>query len=147
MTKKVALTIKINVTSDRVIAAFTNPEMLKGWWGVERSLIELKPGGNYTLAWDITEKGFGYVSSGIVKEYIPVQLLEIEKFVYLNPDKAILGPMKLMIKASENNGISDVYICQDGYQTGGDWDWYYDAVKNAWPQAAEILKNYLEKDN
>lgn len=33
---------------------------------------------------------------------------------------------------------------QGNYQSGGDWDWYHDAVKLAWPAALEKLKNFLE---
>jgi hypothetical protein len=38
-----------------------------------------------------------------------------------------------------------LHICQDGYQVGGDWDWYYHAVMDAWPQALKQIKSYIEK--
>ena len=64
--------------------------------------------------------------------------------VYLNPEREILGPMTLTIQAEKNYGDTQVYLCQDGYQYGGDWDWYYEAVKEAWPELMEKLKTYLE---
>ena len=142
--RKVELTISINVKAARIIAAFTEPILLNAWWGVERSLIELKTGGCYTLAWNITDKGFGFVSSGIIKSYDPNGLFEIEKLVYLNPEKAILGPMQFTVKVVEKQGSSEMYLCQHGYQEGGDWDWYYEAVKEAWPQVGKTLKSFLE---
>lgn len=59
--KKVEVNLSINTTPEKVIQAFTDPNQLGEWWGVEKSLIQKKIGGLYTLAWSITEKGMGYV--------------------------------------------------------------------------------------
>lgn len=142
--KKVEATILIETNPEQVISAFTNPEKLAGWWQVEKTLIELKPGGLYTLAWVVTEKGMGYVSTGIIKTYQPESELVIENFVYLNPGKPFLGPMSLTVRATEKEVGTEVYLCQDGYHSGEGWDWYYEAVKQAWPQVMKTLKNYLK---
>lgn len=120
--------------------------MLYAWWGVERTLIEKRIGGLYTLAWDITDKGFGFVSTGIIKNYEPESVLEIDDFIYLNPGIAILGPMKLSIRANEKRYGAELHLCQDGYQSGPDWDWYYKAVQRAWPVVAGKLREHLEKN-
>ncbi|MDX5418762.1 MAG: SRPBCC domain-containing protein [Hymenobacteraceae bacterium] len=143
--RRVEITIDINTSPAKVIQAFTDPVMLCAWWGVERSLIELESGGLYTLAWNITEHGFGFVSTGTIKNYRPDQLLELDKLVYLNPKFPLLGPMKMIISATPKDDKTTLYLCQSGYQHGPDWDWYYEAVKKAWPEVALTLKNYLEK--
>lgn len=143
--KKVEVTTGIKTTPAAIIAAFTDADMLRDWWNVEKSLIDARPGGVYTLAWDITDKGLGFVSTGIIKTYDPHNKLIIDNFVYLNPGKTILGPMSLTIKATEKGGMAELYLCQDGYQQGPDWDWYYEAVKSAWPAVVQALKEYLEK--
>jgi len=118
--------------------------MLRAWWDVERSLIEKRIGGLYTLVWNITDKGFGFVSTGIIKNYIPGAVLEIDNFIYLNPGIPILGPMKLTVHAKEKGIGSELYLCQDGYQNGPDWDWYYEAVQQVLPIVEKKLKEYLE---
>lgn len=143
--KKVTVTIQIATTPENVIKAFTEPDMLKAWWGVEKSLIQKKNGGLYILAWRVTENGMGYISSGIIKNYDPRSVLEITNFIYLNPEKPFLGPMQLTVSATANNGLTAVYLCQDGYQEGDDWDWYYHAVVDAWPKVLQELKIYLER--
>lgn len=143
--RKVEVTTTIQTTPEKIISAFTEPEMLKDWWNVERTLIDKKPGGVYVLAWNISEKGFGFVSSGIIKEYKPASLLAIDNFVYLNPEKPFLGPMSLTVSAKRKEGNAELYLCQDGYQSGSDWDWYYEVVKQAWPAVVKMLRNYLEK--
>jgi uncharacterized protein YndB with AHSA1/START domain len=143
--KKVEVNIQIATTPENVIKAFTDPKMLNEWWGVEKCLIEKKVGGLYAVAWNVSENGMQYVSSGIIKKYDPNKELVIINFVYLNPEKPFLGPMSLTINAKEKNGLADVYLCQDGYQEGGDWDWYYEAVKTAWPNVMKGFKKYLEK--
>ncbi len=142
--KKVEVTTTIRAHPAAVIAAFTDTEMLRDWWNVECTLIEKKPGGLYTLAWDISEKALGFISTGIIREYQSHGLLIIDNFVYINPAKSFLGPMTLTINAKENGDTTDFYLYQDGYQTGADWDWYYDAVTQPWPTVVQTLKAYLE---
>ncbi len=143
--RKVEVAIDIKTTGAKLIAAFTEGEMLRDWWKVERVIIEKKIGGLYILAWNVTEQGFGFVSSGLIKEFQPDHLLVIEKMVYLNPSRSFLGPMTLTVSVNPKGDQAELYICQDGYQEGEDWDWYYEAVKTAWPKVAKELKNYLEK--
>lgn len=143
--KKVEVNLQIAAKPKNVIKAFTDPAMLNEWWGVEKTLIQEKIDGLYTIAWDVTAKGMGYVSTGIIKKYDPDRELVITNFVYLSPEKPFLGPMGLTIRAVEKNGLTDVYLCQDGYQEGDDWDWYYQAVKEAWPNVMQEFKKYLEK--
>jgi len=142
--KKVEVIVEINTTPEKVIQAFTDPVMLNEWWGVEKSLIQKKIGGIYTLAWKVMENGIGYISTGIIKKYSPIGELAINNFVYLNPGKPFLGPMNLTVKSYKKNGITNVYLCQDGYKDSDEWDWYYQAVKEAWPVVMQQFKKYLE---
>ena len=142
--KKVEVNLQIATPPEIVIKAFTDPNMLNEWWGVQKCLIQKTVGGIYTIAWNVTDSGMGYVSTGIIKRYDPGKVLEIGDFVYLNPERSFLGPMKLTVSAEEVNGMTDVYLCQDGYRDGNDWDWYYQAVKTAWPEVMTKFKEYLE---
>jgi len=142
--RKVEATTSINCSSRIVIQAFTDYKLLRDWWNVERCLIDKKEGGLYTLTWGITATGFKYVSTGTIKKYNPENRLFIENFIYLSTDKPILGPMFLSINAEEVKGGSNVFLCQDGYQNGKDWDGYYNAVNEAWPQMLQKLKTYIE---
>lgn len=144
--KKVEVTIDINSEQKTIISAFTDTDKLRDWWNVEQTLINKKVGGLYTLTWNISDKGFGYVSTGTIKEYHPDKILVVENLVYLSPNKPFLGPMTLTIKTKEKDDITELYLCQDGYQSGADWDWYYEAVKQAWPEVLQTLKSYLEKN-
>ena len=142
----VAASIEINARPEKILPAFLRQEHLKVWWGVERSLIDAKAGGVYTLAWNISEQGIKYVSTGIIEELIPGEYLMIKNLVYLSPAKKILGPMELEIDLmATDDKATKVGVVQSGYRYGDDWDRYYEAVLTAWPQALEMLKNYLEK--
>jgi len=143
--KKVEVDLLINTKPERVIEAFTDPSLLNDWWGVEKALIQKYEGGIYTLAWNVKKDGIGYVSTGIIKKYDSNQL-ELGNFVYINPEKQFLGPMRLVIRAFHFNENTKVYLCQDGYKEGGDWDWYFRVVKKVWPEILNELKNYLENE-
>ncbi|MCB0566397.1 MAG: SRPBCC domain-containing protein, partial [Phaeodactylibacter sp.] len=144
--KKVEASIDIEAPPAKTIGAFIHPAPLRGWWGVERSLIEPADGGVYTLAWKISDKGFGYISSGVIEHYEPGKELRIGHLVYLNPLRDILGPMKLTIRAAgKKTGPTKLYVCQEGYQEGEEWEWYYQSVVRGWPHALKSLKDYLER--
>ncbi|MCH8904951.1 MAG: SRPBCC domain-containing protein [Bacteroidetes bacterium] len=143
--RKVEHNLQINASPEKVIEAFVEFDMLKEWWGVERSLIEKREGGLYTFAWGVSDKGYEYITSGIISRYDPRSVIEIDKCIYMGPERPLLGPVKLTIEATENNRAADVHIVQDGYRDGEDWDWYYEAVAEGWPRAAADLKTYLEK--
>ena len=144
--RKVEVTTGIQTTPEKVIAAFVEFDMLRQWWLVERALIQKNRGGAYTLAWNISDKGIGYVATGIVKEYDPGATLVVDNFTYLNPERSILGPMTLTVNAFEKSGRTEIFLCQDGYRHGTDWDWYYEAVRQSWPAVLKTLKEYLENN-
>ena len=142
--RKVEASIIINTTPERVFNSWINAKELKSWWGVERSLVEKKQGGLYSLTWGISEKGFQYISTGLITVFKPGRHLLIDHFVYFNPDKQILGPTYLDIKLSDKPDGTEIKLTQGGYQAEGDWNWYHDAVQAAWPNALKMLKDYLE---
>lgn len=130
---------------DLVLNAFTDFYHLKNWWGVEKALIELKPGGLYSLVWKITNDSMGFVTTGIVAEYLPACQLKIQNMVYFSPQRSVLGPMELLVLTTPEEIGTTLTIVQSGYQNGSDWDWYYQAVKEAWPIVSVKIKDYLEK--
>ena len=143
--RKVEAAIQIDRPALKVFDAFTEPSLLRSWWGVESCLIEKKQGGLYSLAWESSSKGFLYVSTGIITVFLPGKELLVDHFVYFNPDKQILGPTYLSIKLQEDEDTTSLKLVQGGYQSGGDWDWFYDSVKDAWPKVLEALKKFIEQ--
>ncbi|MCB0533934.1 MAG: SRPBCC domain-containing protein [Lewinellaceae bacterium] len=143
--RQVQTTIQIQVPPPQVIQALLDQNMLKAWWGVERSLIVPQPGGVYVLTWQISDAGFGYVTSGTIHTLQKDRKLCLENLVYLNPQRPILGPMRLCFDAQKQANQTMLTIVQDGYREGHHWDWYYQAVLKAWPVAAQHLKAYLEQ--
>ena len=142
--RKVETAIEIHQPASKVFDAFIEPALLKSWWAVDSCLIEKKQGGLFSLAWEVSSKGFHYVSTGIITVFIPGRELLIDNFVYFNPEKQVLGPTFLSIRLQEDNNFTALRLIQGGYQYGGDWDWFYDSVKEAWPKVLEDLKKFLE---
>ncbi|WP_250435984.1 SRPBCC family protein [Hanstruepera flava] len=142
--KKVEVTVTIKSKPETIIAAFIDPDMLKAWWKVDRTFINTEVGGVYAITWQTTANGFKYVTLGNIRRYQPNRELVINNLTYFNPEKEIMGEMTLTIIAKQNGESAVLYLCQEGYQTGNDWDWYYNAVKEAWPLVVQDLKQYLE---
>lgn len=147
--RKVEVNIHIAVPPATVIQAFTDSEMLSGWWGVERSFVEPREGGTYVVTWGVSDKGFQYVTSGVIRRYQADSLLEISNLTYLNPARPILGGLSLLVQAKPADNGSSVYLCQGEYFDAGHdehWDWYYEAVRDAWPKVMPTVKAFLEKN-
>lgn len=145
--KTVDCNIEINIAPEKIIQAFTDAAILKGWWGVEKSLIELKPGGIYTLAWFVSENGMKYISTGVIKQYNPGVKLHVGDYMYLSAERPFLGPLNLIVEATATNNGTVLHLQQGPYiENGGEhWDWYYKVVNDAWPKVLQTLKQYLEK--
>ncbi len=143
--RRVETSVEIHQPASKVFDAFVEPSLLKKWWGVENCLIEKKQGGLYSLAWEASNKGFHYISTGVITVFIPGRELLIDHFVYFNPEKQILGPTYLSVKLLEEIGSTVLHLVQGGYQSGGDWDWFYDSVQDAWPKVLQDLKIFLEQ--
>lgn len=146
MRRAVEAEIVLQATPQRALNAFLDRADLRGWWGVERMLVQAHVSGLYALTWGITAQGFRYVSMGIVGEYVPDRILGITHYTYMSPERPILGPMQLTVSVEPGaGGACHLHIAQEGYREGADWDWYYEAVKSAWPMALNGLRTYLER--
>jgi uncharacterized protein YndB with AHSA1/START domain len=145
--KFVDCAIEINTSPEKIIQSFTHEQMLKGWWGVEKTFIDLKPGGIYTLAWFVSENGIKYISTGVIKEYIPGVKLHVGDYMYLSTERPFLGPLNLIVEASPTASGAILHLQQGTYPESSDehWDWYYEVVNEAWPKVLETLKKYLEQ--
>lgn len=144
--RTVDCTIEISTSPEKIIEAFTNELMLKNWRGVEKSSIELKSEGIYTLAWFVSEHGMKYISTGVIKEYIPGKKLHVGDYMYLSTERQFLGPLNLIVEVSAAANGSALHLHQGPYphNKGEHWDWYYDVVNDAWPKVLQTLKQYLE---
>jgi uncharacterized protein YndB with AHSA1/START domain len=137
--------IVLDLPPTAVLDAFVKPEHLKGWWGVDRTLIDLRRGGLYSLVWQNHENCVEYVTTGIIEEYLPACQLKIRDLVYINPERSILGPMELLVMTTPNdNRKTELTVIQSGYREGKDWDWLYEAVLQAWPDVLVQIKKYLQ---
>ena len=138
--------IDINVVPEKVIDAFIDPEQLQGWWSVERCFMDTKIGGTYLLLWGVSDAGVKYMNAGIIESFHPSDHLHISNWMYVNPEKQILGPQHLKIDVSASSTGSIVRLTQGDYpeNAGADWEWYYEVVRDAWPFVLKELKKYLE---
>ena len=143
--RKVEIEVPVNAPSDCVINALLEPSALRAWWHVERAFVEPKVGGTYAVAWGVTPAGFQYVTTGLITALERNRLLTLDHYTYFHPEREILGAMRLVVEAESNGqGGSILRITQDGYQTGRDWDWYYEAVRQAWPVVGRDIAAYCE---
>jgi len=142
--REVRADIEIATLPETALRAFVDIEMMRRWGGVDRGLVEECEGGVWALAWEPSDKGFRYVTTGTVKSFQPGDCLRIENLVYFNPEQMVLGPTVLTVKVDGEQDKTRVSVCREGYRDGLDWDWYYESVVHGWPNALAHLKRFLE---
>jgi uncharacterized protein YndB with AHSA1/START domain len=142
--REVRAEIEVAAAPQAVLSAFTEVDAMREWWGVDRGLVEHRVGGVWALTWEVTEKGFRYAQTGVIQALRPGELLHIGSLLYLSPERPILGPMELTVAVVPQEPFSRLTVFQTGYQEGADWDWYYNAVTEAWPRTLPLVKQYLE---
>ncbi len=147
MKRFVQTEIRIRSSAEEILDHFIDPAKLNGWWGVEDTFIQPRDGGLYTLVWGKSQYGARYVSSGQIKFLNPREFLHLEKLLYFNPHKPIIGPTSLNYDVEEHNAYSILRIKQSGFEKGGYWDWYYQVVQASWPDALTLLKKFIEKQD
>ncbi|HAV24489.1 MAG TPA: hypothetical protein DCX46_13580 [Bacteroidetes bacterium] len=145
MSRSVSSSIEVSAHPFRALHAFVDLDMMRSWWRVERGLVQPRAGGVWALAWERTDAGFRYFESGIVKVYTPGAELVVDNVVYFNPEHPVFGPMRLRVLVRASDGGSVIHVTQDGYGDGAEWDWYYEAVRQAWPATLGLLKQWLEE--
>lgn len=128
-----------------VQSAFLEESALRTWWGVERTLVQPREGGVYVLAWEACDRGYRYLNTGRIAILERGRLLVIEDWIYINPQHRILGPMTLTVETMRTGmDYSSLRVVQAGFERGPDWDWYHDAVQDAWPGVLERVRYYVE---
>jgi uncharacterized protein YndB with AHSA1/START domain len=144
MANAVEASITIRMAPEPLLRQFLDLDTMTHWWGVARGLVDPQPGGLWVLAWDVSEQGFRYISTGVIADYVAGGVLRIENLVYLNPERKILGPMSLSIAVKEEASGAKLQVRQSGYRKGEDWEWYHRAVVEGWPKVLVALKDYCE---
>lgn len=137
--------IRIKANPELILEALLEKKHLTEWWGVDKSFIEKKDGGLYALAWMASKDGYKYVSTGQIKFYSKKSHLHLEKMLYLNYEKPILGPFNIKYDIQKFNEYSILSVKQDGFKKESDYQWLYEVSKEGWAQALVLLKTYIEK--
>jgi hypothetical protein len=119
-----------------VITAFTSASAMEAWWDAHSALVEPRVGGVWAATWEQNK----YVATGRISMLEPNKL-RISDYLYFNFQRGIFGPMTLTISVSGD----EVTILQEGYRDSPEWNWYFEAVSQAWPRVTPVLKRYLEK--
>lgn len=134
--REVQAEIVIAATPESTLEAFVSVPAMCQWWGAARGIVEKSPGGVWALVWAVSEAGSRYAMTGMVKAFRPGQLLYLEKVLYFSPERPILGPMEITVRVERGEGGTRLLARQTGYGDGPDWDWYYEAVLEAWPRCS-----------
>ena len=141
--RTVTTTVPVSSSPERVLRAFVDPDDLRGWWKVSRSLAEDRPGGVWSVAWDdFGEERTHHAWVGVVEERAPRRLL-VAPLVMIEPQRPLFGPMRLEVVATPAAVGTSLTVSHHGYRRGEHWDWIHDAVVVGWRHVLADLREWL----
>jgi len=134
-----------------VMEAFFDPDLLRAWWQVARSVTTPRPLGPYALEWVPTELRdevlgrLGGVFRGTIVECRRGEGFLVADAVWLPPDGEPIGPMALEVRLqADAGGATHVRVTQTGYEESERWRRYYEVIGVGWTRALASLKSLLE---
>jgi len=144
--RSVITTRHVPATSEQVLQAFLNSDDLEAWWQTTRSLVELKVGGIWAIAWDDWGEAKTHHSwTGVIRNLSPGKLV-VSPMLMTEPDMPLLGPMSLEVSVEPaEGGGTNVTVTHSGYGYGDHWDEMYDLVVNGWDHVLGDMATWFEK--
>jgi uncharacterized protein YndB with AHSA1/START domain len=148
-------TIIIQAPPERVLAAFFNPEDLREWWQVIRSVTVPRPLGTFAVEWastDFQDDLLGHLGGtfhGTVMEFRPGSEFFVGDAYWQPPQGEPIGPMALEVQCRPQGAphITRLSVRQSGEDDSPRWQRYFEVVSAGWQRALGELKAYLDKES
>lgn len=147
-------TIIIQAPPERVLAAFFNPEDLREWWQVIRSVTVPRPLGTFAVEWastDFQDDLLGHLGGtfhGTVIEFRPGSEFFVGDAYWQPPQGEPIGPMALEVQCRPQGAphITRLSVRQSCEDDGPRWQRYFEVVSAGWQRALSELKAYLDTE-
>jgi uncharacterized protein YndB with AHSA1/START domain len=146
------LTSTIAAPAARVFKAFFDPDALRAWWQVTRSVTTPRVLGPYAVEWTTTEfrddilGPLGGVFRGTIVQFQEGQGFFVADAFWLPPDGEPIGPMALEVQVhAESSSVTRVRVTQNGFEESARWRRYYEVVAIGWSRALASMKALLER--
>ncbi len=140
----------IDAPPSRVFDCFFNPDALRAWWQVARSVTTPVPLGVYAIQWQTTPYAddllgpLGGTFFGTIIDLRPGQEFQVADASWLPPAGDPLGPMTLHVQCiAEGNGCR-LHVRQEGEDMSPRWRRYYVVISRGWQMSLMALKRYAE---
>lgn len=133
-----------------VFQCFFNPEALRAWWHVVRSVTTPVPLGVYAIEWATTPYRddvlgpLGGVFHGTVVDVRLGQEFLVAECWWIPPEGQPLGPMALHVHCRAEGDGCRLRVRQDGYEPSPRWRRYYAVISRGWQISLAALKRYAE---
>lgn len=128
---------------DKVFEAWIKPEMLEQWLA-RKARVEPSPGGAYELFWDPENPQVNSTQGCRIADIVPNAELS---FNWKGPEpySSVMGDgTKVFVRLEAQGANTLLRFVHTGWGTGARWEEARLWQAQAWRQAIENLKNYLE---
>ena len=140
----------IEATPARVFACFFDPNALRAWWQVARSVTTPVTLGVYAVQWQKTPYRddllgpLGGTFFGTIIDITDGKEFQVADAHWVPPEGAPLGPMTFHVRCvPEGNGCR-LHVRQEGEDMSPRWRRYYVVVSRGWQLSLMALKRFAE---
>ena len=140
----------IEATPARVFDCFFNPDALRAWWQVARSVTTPVPLGIYAIQWQTTPYSddllgpLGGTFFGTIIDIRPGQEFQVADASWIPPAGDPLGPMTLHVHCIAEGQACRLHVRQEGEDMSPRWRRYYVVISRGWQMSLMALKRYAE---
>ncbi len=140
----------IDAPPARVFACFFDPDAVRAWWQVARSVTTPVPLGIYAIQWPTTPYRddllgpLGGTFFGTIIDIKAGQAFQVADASWIPPEGDPLGPMTLHVQCVAEGTGCRLHVRQEGEDMSPRWRRYYVVISRGWQVSLMALKRYAE---
>jgi uncharacterized protein YndB with AHSA1/START domain len=133
----------VNGTADQVFAAWTTPEGIKGFLGVD-STVDLKVGGAYEIYFDADAPEGTRGGEGCqILSYVPGEMLSFSLNAPAQFPEERGRRTWVTVRLSQRDAQTRVRVIHTGFGEGGHWDDVYAHFDGEWDRVMRALEAWF----
>lgn len=132
-------------SAEKVFLALITPSQIRRWWSASQAIVIPRVGGVWVATWGEDVDHPEFISSAIIKEFVPGEKLVLGDYQYVSPDGGLPfeADFETMFKLAEVGEGIELTVDQVGFPGDSIADEYYVGCEQGWKNTLDALEKFL----